>query len=593
MTIRNKLKNYLNQLSLKTQLTALITVTVTVIIIIIIGFNYRRSIDAITSQKISTYSTLLGLETQNLDTYLAEIDRYSLLLRNDLETLRNLTTKKPLSYSQLSNLQTQVKSNFYTRNDLLSYRLFLLNQSENFEITTHNQKIKIFYNDSLESLPEYKLFTRGKYYKYIKPTEETDSFFIYYRTIINIEDQNPLAVVELTFDTSYIDSLVQSHSKTEEIMCMIDGQGQLLYSNNNDIVTATVSGALNNQMNATGANHFITEFDNTRYLVIYNKSQNQDYSLLLLNSLEAIDYQVNETRNISILLGFLSITVSAALAVLFINLVTKPLSKLSHRFIKVGKGNFTTTVNIEGSREIALLAESFNDMIHQIDDLITKNYVSELNEKTARLAALEAQVNPHFLYNTLQAISAEAIVNRQPQINSMITSLASMLRYTIKEGDLVTLEDEMKHVRDYLLLQHARFGDALTYEMAVSPDTLELLIPKISVQVLVENAIIHGMGGSKSSLHLKIESIYRDNGISVTVTDNGTGITKEQLEAIYASFTREASKKAVNSSIGLSNLYNRLQLLYGDSATLTISSIPGEITTVSFHITMTGEEDHV
>lgn len=592
MTIRNKLKAYLNQLSLKTQLTALITVTVTVIIIIIIGFNYKRSIDVITSQKISTYTTLLGLETQNLDTYLAEIDRYSLLLRNDLETLRNLTTKKPLTYSQLSDLQSQVKSNFYSRNDLLSYRLFLLNQSENFEITTHNHKIKIFYNDSLEALPEYKLFTKGKYYKYIKPTEDIDSFFIYYRTIINIEDQHPLAVVELTFDTSYIDSLAQSHSKTE-IMCMIDGQGQLIYSNNNDIVTAKVCETLSKQMNTTGTNHFITEIDNIRYLVIYNNSQNQDYSLLLLNSLEAIDYQVNETRNISILLGFLSITVSAALAVLFINLVTKPLSKLSHRFTKVGKGNFTTTVNIEGSLEIALLAESFNDMIHQIDELITKNYVSELNEKTARLAALEAQVNPHFLYNTLQAISAEAIVNRQPQINSMITSLASMLRYTIKEGDLVTLEDEMKHVQDYLLLQHARFGSALTYEIAVSPDTLELLIPKISVQVLVENAIIHGMGGSKSTLHLTIESIYRNNGISVTVTDNGVGITEEQLEAIYAFFTRESMKKPLNSSIGLSNLYNRLQLLYGDSATLTISSIPDETTTVSFHITMSGEDEYV
>lgn len=593
MTIKGKLNTHLNQLSLKTQLTALITITVTVIIIIIIAFNYRRSIDAITSQKISTYTTLLGLETQNLDSYLTEIDRYSLLLRNDPETLRNLTTKKPLSYSQLSDLQTQVKSNFYSRNDLLSYRLFLVNQTENFEITTNNQKIRIFYNDSLKYLPEYKLFTKGKYYKYIKPTEDVDSFFIYYRTIINIEDQNPLAVVELTFDTSYIDSLVQNHSSTEEIMCMIDSQGQLLYSNNNAIATAPVCESLNKQMNETKLNHFLTEFDDTKYLVIYNKSADHDYSIMILNSLELIDYQVNETRNISILLGFISITVSAALAILFINLVTQPLSKLSRRFIKVGKGNFTTTVNIEGSREIALLAESFNDMIHQIDELITKNYVSEINEKTARLAALEAQINPHFLYNTLQAISAEAIVNHQPQINSMITSLASMLRYSIKGGDMVTLGDEMKHVQDYLLLQHARFGSALTYEIAVSPDTLDLLIPKISVQVLVENAIIHGMGGNKTSLHIKIESIIVDNTICITVIDNGNGITKEQQDAINASFTREQSKKAVNSSIGLSNLYSRLQILYGDNAKLNINSIPNEITTVSFCITMLGEEDHV
>ncbi len=590
--MKNKLKTHLNKLSLKTQLTALITSTVTVIIIIIIAFNYVRSIDVITSQRVSTYTTLLSLETQNLDTYLSEINRYSLLLRNDPKTLHSMTTTKPLTYSQLSDLQSQIKTHFYSRNDLLAFRLYLLNHNENLEITTKNQKIKTFHSDSLNTLPEYKFFTKGKYYKYTKPTKDVDSFFIFYRTIINIADQKPLAVVELTFDTSFINSMVQNHNTTDEIICMIDSQNQLLYSNNRDIVTDEVCHSINNKIEDAQENNFLIEIDQTRYLAIYNNSLNHDYSLIILNSLEAVDYQVNETRNISILLGFLSITVSAALAILFINLVTKPLSKLSNRFRKVGKGNFTTTANIEGSLEISLLAESFNDMIHEIDGLIKKNYLSELNEKTSRLAALEAQINPHFLYNTLQAISAEAIINKQPQINSMITSLASMLRYSIKGGDMVKLEDEMKHVKDYLLLQHARFGAALTYDITVNPDTFYLLIPKISIQVLVENSIIHGMGNHKTSLHIKIESTTLDNHICITVTDNGIGIPEEQLAAIHGSFQSGITQKTA-SGIGISNLYNRLHILYDHEVDFRIRSIPGENTTVCFCIPIMEDKNHV
>jgi two-component system, sensor histidine kinase YesM len=585
MNIKNKTKIALNKLSLKTQLTALITITVAIIIITIISYNYRRSINTILSQQISTTAILLKLETQNLDSYLSEIDRYSLQLRNDERTLQSFNTRKPLSYSDSVAIQSQIKSSFYSRSDLLSYRLYLLNQSEYYEMTVEKQRIRIFQIDSLLSIPEYKLLTKENHFRYILPGNHRDAFFLYYRAIINIEDQSPIAIVELTFDTSYISSLAKNHSNDGEILCMIDKDGQLLFSNNDKNISEQTGFQLDQKINEQKNNHFIIELNGISYLAIYHLSFSQNYKIVILNPLNQIDQQVNKTRNISILLGLISISVSAAFAITFINLVTTPLSKLSHRLKKVGKGNFKITANIGGSREIVQLAENYNEMIHQIDELITKNYIAELNEKTARLTALEAQINPHFLYNTLQAVSAEAIVNDQPQINAMITSLASMLRYTIKGGDLVMLKEEIKHVQDYLVLQHARFGKSLTYEFSIDPETLDLLIPKISIQVLVENAILHGIGGEKTSVHIQIESIKTEDTIIIKVTDNGIGITKAQLDAIYHSFSLDFSKKSVNSSIGLSNLYHRLKILYGENAVLSIDSIPGEVTTVSFTIT--------
>ena len=593
MNLKEKISNKRNLISLKTQLTALITTTITVIIIIIVIFNYQRNKDTIMSQQISTSTTLLNLELQNIDTYFSEIDHYSLLLRNDEKALQCFTTTKPLTYSDVTYVQSILKSNFYFRNDLLSYRLYLLNQSANYEITSERQMVKVFYDDSLNSLEAYESFTTGKYYKYIQPGQEENAFILYYRTIINIEDQRPLAVVKLAFDTSFMDSLAKNHDNANEILCMIDNNGNLLYSTNQKIATTDVCRDLKNKIETVSDNNFIAEFGGIKYLAIYNTSAKHDYSIIILNSLTLIDYQVTQTRNISFILGLLSILIAAVLATTFIGLITNPLSKLSHRLRNVGKGNFSTTTSIGGSIEIDHLAKSFNDMIYQIDELINKNYISELNEKTARLIALEAQINPHFLYNTLQAISAEALVNNQPQINSMVTSLASMLRYSIKGGDLVMLKEEVKHVKDYLLLQHARFEDALTYDISIDEQAENLMIPKISIQILVENSIIHGMSGDKTSIHIHIECIRVEEALIITVSDNGIGFTEEQRVKIVAFFLEDISSKSRESYIGLSNLYNRLKILYGEKAQLLIDSILGEQSTVSIIIPIIKEDENV
>ncbi|MGB4658587.1 MAG: histidine kinase [Mobilitalea sp.] len=593
MKLNEKISNKRNQISLKTQLTTLITTTITVIIIIIVIFNYQRNKDTIMSQQISTSTTLLNLELQNINTYFSEIDHYSLLLRNDENALQCFTTMKPLTYSEVTYVQSVLKSNFYFRNDLLSYRLYLLNQTANYEITSEKQMVKVFYDDSLKSLKSYNSFTTGKYYKYIQPAEEENAFIIYYRTIINIEDQRPLAVVKLILDTSFMDSLAENHDNASEILCMIDNNGSLLYSTDEGITTPDVCRKLKNKMGAISDNNFIAEFGGVKYLAIYDTSEKHDYSVIILNSLTLIDYQVTQTRNISFILGLLSILIAAALAITFIGFITNPLSKLSHRLQNVGKGNFSTTTSIGGSVEIDHLAKSFNDMIYQIDELINKNYISELNEKTARLIALEAQINPHFLYNTLQAISAEALVNNQPQINSMVTSLASMLRYSIKGGDLVMLKEEVKHVQDYLLLQHARFEDALTYDIVIDEQVENLMIPKISIQILVENSIIHGMSGDRTSIHLHIESTVVDEALVITVSDNGIGFTEEQRIKIVAFLQEDISSKSRESYIGLSNLYNRLKILYGEKAQLLIESIPGEQSTVRIIIPIIMEGENV
>jgi two-component system sensor histidine kinase YesM len=206
---------------------------------------------------------------------------------------------------------------------------------------------------------------------------------------------------------------------------------------------------------------------------------------------------------------------------------------------------------------------------------------------------LEAQVNPHFLYNTLQAISAEAVVNGQQKINLMITALASMLRYAIKSNDLVTAAQEIKHVKDYLFLQKARFEDSIRYSIDIAPGTEELSIPKLSIQTLVENSIIHGMKGEKENIEIKVNTYLDNDHLFIVVLDNGCGLSEDQLSELNSHFKDNTLPKNNRLGIGLLNLSNRLQLLYNSRASLSISSIQNRETKVVLTIPVSKEDINV
>ncbi len=274
-------------------------------------------------------------------------------------------------------------------------------------------------------------------------------------------------------------------------------------------------------------------------------------------------------------------------------MVTSPLSTLSDHLHKVGEGDFSSEVHVDGSSEISYLSKNYNQMIHQIDLLIKKTYISELNEKTARLIALEAQLNPHFLYNTLQAISTEAIINGQDKTNSMITALASMLRYSINPGDFVPLSFEIKHIQDYLLLQKTRFEDNLTFSLQIDDATLNIYIPKVSIQLLIENSIIHGMKDNRTSIDVQISCSLVDDTLIVIVKDDGIGMTEAQLYNINAMLQEDFEPTNSNKQIGLRNLSDRLKMLYNNQATLIIKSVYNKGTTITMNIPTIKETSHV
>ncbi|MNM90191.1 Sensor histidine kinase YpdA [compost metagenome] len=210
-------------------------------------------------------------------------------------------------------------------------------------------------------------------------------------------------------------------------------------------------------------------------------------------------------------------------------------------------------------------------MVIRTNDLINERYKMKLIEKNAILKALEAEINPHFLYNALQAISTKALKSGEYEVADMVDALALTLRYCISGKDIVYAREELKHIDHYLALQKARFGSRLEVNVDWEESLQELQIPKLSIQSLVENSIKHAVEKVSEPVTVTIRAELEGSRACISVHDNGPGITEVRMKQILESFETQWEDQE-GENIGLKNLNTRLKLLYGDDAELVIQS---------------------
>ena len=575
-----KTKSLLNRMSLWMQLAFIMTLIISVITCALIYTEYTSTRQTTINNLTETTEKLLTLETKNLGDYLSDLANFCILPCYDLRLIQSIEQQSAFTEAQLAYLKEQMYYYYYTRSDIDDYHIYLLNQELSVGRGVRDQHITSSTCDISELEDIYQTCIESPYYHAVFPAENPSSFFTYYHTMIRVKDKNPQALVKIQVDTSFLNKLLLNHSDHGEIFLILDHNGQLIYSSDTDLLPDDTSlcNVMENRRQNGRSNETVTLSD-SQYLYISPDAAAGGLHLISLIPLSYIDLQIGQIQKSFCIGGLLIGLATIILINLLIHMLTNPLHVLSKQMERTGSGDFHTVVHTDGSREIIELSQSFNLMVSHIDELIRRTYLAELSEKSARLTALESQLNPHFLYNTLQAISTEALLNDQPQINKMITSLASNLRYTIKSEDLVPLRNEMVYVNNYIYLQKIRMDDNLQVNIRIDPDTEEFLIPKISIQTLVENSIIHGISPATGSIQIDISVKRVENYIHICVRDNGNGIPQEQLSLLYADFERQ-DKTGSTGGIGLVNLYTRLKLLYPQPATLDIRSKPGKCTEI-------------
>ncbi len=251
--------------------------------------------------------------------------------------------------------------------------------------------------------------------------------------------------------------------------------------------------------------------------------------------------------------------------------VTQPINRLSEAMRSAQERNFDIRLPNRRKDEIGKLTESFNDMIGRINTLVNAVYQGKLAQKNAEIKALQAQINPHFLYNTLDSINWMLLDRGEKDISDIVISLGSLMRYCIDtKAPLVTLKEEFEYVASYLRIQKNRLEERLCYELDLPASLGNVRVPKFILQPLVENAILHGIEPRNKQGMIRIAAADGGENVIITIEDNGPGIPREALAALDIAEENEGEQQG----IGLYNVDKRLRLYFGEEHRLAVQNTP-------------------
>ncbi len=263
--------------------------------------------------------------------------------------------------------------------------------------------------------------------------------------------------------------------------------------------------------------------------------------------------------------------------------ITMPITRISRVTDQVAKGNLSVRAAAESGAEARMLSDSLNAMIDKINELLDQVTTEQIRLRKAEFELLQAQINPHFLYNTLDTIVWLAEAGDQKRVVSMVGNLSDFFRTSLNQGkDIISIREELAHVRSYLEIQQVRYQDILRYEITVPEDLYEYKIPKITIQPLVENALYHGIKNKRGQGTITITGERSENGFVLYVRDNGIGMTQERLNEVRAGIQKLSyTGKEI---YGLYNVNERIRLNFGGTYGISIESTYGEGTCVSISL---------
>lgn len=269
--------------------------------------------------------------------------------------------------------------------------------------------------------------------------------------------------------------------------------------------------------------------------------------------------------------------------------ITHPIRKLSEVTDQVAKGDLSVRSNARGGAEINMLSDSLNTMIDKINELLEQVTQEQTRLRKAEFQLLQSQINPHFLYNTLDAIVWLAEAGEQKKVVSMVGNLSEFFRTSLNKGkDIISIKEELQHVRSYLEIQQVRYQDILKYEIHVPEELYQYLIPKITIQPLVENALYHGIKNKRGPGKIVINGKKEANRFIIQIEDNGIGINEERLLQV-----RDGIRNKVPTEKDIYGLYNvneRIRLNFGEKYGIFIESTYGKGTVVKVILPYAEEE---
>lgn len=397
-------------------------------------------------------------------------------------------------------------------------------------------------------------------------------------------------VLLLEYYTDSIDEVLLHYKSQKSAYCyLLDTNRRLLYHPfEKEIVSGMYQEKTVKEAMAC-KNYKIEEQSGGKWLIERQQIGYTGWNVVLVNSMSSLDF---ESYNLHYVAWFTLLLVGVILIFLDILLFrsfTDPVYRLLQTMQEFGKGNYDIKAKEEGIGELKNLSAHFNIMADKLQEQMEEIRRNECERQQMEKKLLQSQINPHFLYNTLDSIIWMIRSEEYEGAGKMVSLLAKFFRISLSQGkDMIPLEKELEHASSYLAIQNIRFKDKFEFQIEADPALLKYLCPKLSIQPLLENAIYHGMEGMYEDGEITIRIYDRDGDIGIDVADNGPGMTQETIDHIM--HNKVISSKR-GSGVGVRNVNERIQLIYGEDYGVTITSELDEGTTATITIPKMEETD--
>ncbi|PRA01627.1 MULTISPECIES: sensor histidine kinase [unclassified Paenibacillus] len=588
--------------SIRTKLIAFMLIATTLPLLASISMTFIQTKTALREQAVEENKRLIYQASTNLNNYVDNVARASLAVYNDPNFLRNLA-KIPGDYRAVAEVYTTLQTIRAAVPDVFQLYLHSFAANQSTLITNpfpKREERKQAYSGSLHGKTggdspdiwvESAHMSHTYGFKAASPDDPARTVITLHRVIKDIPSTERLGVLAIDLNMNTIAAICgRLYDPAKEQIYVVDGQNQIIYQgrsevNHTDALREETASELNIARSSAGtAQNVAGHFEQDRSMYVYQQlgSTYADWTIVKQIPNETL-YARATTLTWNNAMIAIAALVLVIIATLFISIrITGPLKQLMRYMNQIQAGRLHVDIHLSSRDEFGVLARHFRDMMDTVNNLILREYRLEIANKTNQLKALQAQIHPHFLYNTLQSIGTLALQQQGQRAYILLSSLSKMLRYSMRDQTCVTLREEAEHARLYLELQQERFGDRLEVDLDFAEDTLSVEMPRMTLQPLIENYFKHGADIQPGKGHISLSSRrINDHWIEIELNNNGPSIPEDKLLEIrgwlHQSHTTtglSTQESDESESIGLRNVIRRLQLNShpGHSARLEISN---------------------
>ena len=432
---------------------------------------------------------------------------------------------------------------------------------------------KIYYDKQRENLSVLEKLDGSEIWRC-----DGENIILCKKLYIYLSELTPIGYIYVIINPDDVIKSCSELKKTDDEFIILNDIGEIILSSDKKMIGKS-------EADIFKKNKSKFRYNNIKYYIFKTKSQNCNLQYGYMMNTDSI----NKSENI-VILRFLALVLIFGIIIL-VNVKKTykkqgvPINEITMCMKEASEGNLKSRTTYNKNDEIGYLSVEFNKMMDKLDEQINKIMEMEIQLKKSQLKAYESQINPHFLYNTLDLIRMMSMTEEGDKVEEIIVALASMLRYNLSSETEVRICDEIKSIEDYFKILSMRFGDKFDYNIDVDDRIAKCKILKFIIQPLVENSVRHGIGKTEKPGLIEVACKLIGNEIAIIVSDNGVGMSEEKIDKIKNSFNLPAEEH-----IGINNIYKRLTLFYGEKSIMEIYSEEDKGTRILLKIPYTGTD---